>query len=246
MERSKYILTFILLILASDLVSASSSGIYKAYISSDMDRWKVIMDDFHRKSDKSNVETLELVNYIYGYVGWCMGNNNQKKAGEYIRTAEDYLSRLEKAGYQPSMVHAYRSAFFGFRVGLHKLQAPVLGPKSVHHARQSMESDPRNPYGYIQYANSQFYMPAIFGGSKNVALEYFQKAEQLMEMNGKNLEQNWNYLSLLSMIALTFEELKQFDEAKKYYEKILKTEPGFQWVKNVLYPAILKKPGNEK
>lgn len=246
MERSKYILTFILLILASDLVSASSSGIYKAYISSDMDRWKVIMDDFHRKSDKSNVEILELVNYIYGYVGWCMGNNNQKKAGEYIRTAEDYLSRLEKAGYQPSMVHAYRSAFFGFRVGLHKLQAPVLGPKSVHHARQSMESDPRNPYGYIQYANSQFYMPAIFGGSKNVALEYFQKAEQLMEMNGKNLEQNWNYLSLLSMIALTFEELKQFDEAKKYYEKILKTEPGFQWVKNVLYPAILKKPGNEK
>ena len=89
-------------------------------------------------------------------------------------------------------------------------------------------------------------MPAIFGGSKNVALEYFQKAEQLMEMNNKILMQDWNYLSLLSMIALTYEELKQFGEAKKYYEKILKTEPGFQWVKNVLYPAIIKKTGNEK
>lgn len=246
MERSKHILIIFLFVVAQSQVFASSAAIYQAYISSDMDRWKVIMDDFHRKPDKSNFEILELVDYIYGYVGWCMGNNNQKKAGEYIRYAEDYMSKLEKSGYQPSMVHAYRSAFYGFRVGMHKLQAPVLGPKSVHHARQSMETDPKNPYGYFQYANSQFYMPAIFGGSKNVALEYFRKAEQLMENNGKNLVQNWNYLSLMAMIALTYEELKQYDEAKKYYEKILKTEPGFQWVKNVLYPAILKKSGNEK
>lgn len=246
MERSKHILIFILLMLFQTQIFAFSSGIYQAYISSDMNRWKVIMDDFHRKPEKSHGEVLELVNYMYGYVGWCMGNNNQKKAGEYIRSAEDYLEKLEKAGYQPSMVHAYRSAFYGFRVGVHKLQAPVLGPKSVQHAKYSIETDPKNPYGYIQYGNSQFYMPAIFGGSKNVALEYFQKAEQLMELNGKNLVQNWNYLSLLAMIGQTFEELNRFGEAKKYYEKILKTEPGFQWVKDVLYPAIIKKTGNEK
>lgn len=231
---------------ASIRVFSNAADIYQAYISSDMEKWKVIMDDFHRKPDKSQGEILELVNYIYGYAGWCMGNNQQKRAGEYIRYAEEYLAKLEKSGYQPSMVHAYRSAFYGFRVGLHRLQAPVLGPRSVHHARQSIETDPKNPYGYIQYANSQFYMPAIFGGSKLVALEYFQKAEQLMEMNGKYLAQNWNYLSLMAMIGQTYEELKQFDEAKKYYEKILRTEPGFQWVKNVLYPAILKKTGNEK
>jgi len=29
--------------------------------------------------------------------------------------------------------------------------------------------------------------------------------------------------------------------AKKYYEKILKIEPEFLWVKNELYPQLLKK-----
>ena len=62
-----------------------------------------------------------------------------------------------------------------------------------------------------------------------------------MERNPKETIEDWNYLSLLSMIAKTYTELKDFNQAKSYYEKILKIEPDFLWVKNELYPDLLKK-----
>jgi tetratricopeptide (TPR) repeat protein len=115
----------------------------------------------------------------------------------------------------------------------------------VRHARLAMEHDNRNPMGYIQYGNSQFYMPAVFGGSKKEAIVYFQKAQDLMEQDG-DIKHDWNYLSLLTLIAQSFEEMKEHDRAKEYYEKILEIEPQFLWVKNELYPEFLQKmKGNE-
>jgi hypothetical protein len=43
------------------------------------------------------------------------------------------------------------------------------------------------------------------------------------------------------MIATTYEELKLYPSAKHYLEKILKIEPDYKWVKDELYPKLLKK-----
>jgi tetratricopeptide (TPR) repeat protein len=105
----------------------------------------------------------------------------------------------------------------------------------------AIEHDKENPYGYIQYGNSQFYMPAVFGGSKKVALQYFKTAEKLMESDQEKIKENWNYLNLLAFIAITYTEINDYAMAKAYYDKILKIEPDFLWVKDELYPALLNK-----
>ncbi|MBN2485556.1 MAG: hypothetical protein JXB34_06255 [Bacteroidales bacterium] len=242
MERKAY---FLILWMLPVFVFATApdykTRIYNAYIGNNMKDWKIVIDALEAKKNKTTVLTAELLNYQYGYIGWCMGNKNYKEAGHYIALGEKNIATLEKAGYQLSAVNAYKAAFYGFRIGLNKLQAPFLGPKSIEHAKAAIKLDANNPYGYIQLGNSDYYMPAAFGGSKTRALEYYIKAATLMENNAYQSTNNWNYLGLLTQIAMAYEELKMYPEAKKYYLKIIKIEPKYLWVKEELYPAFLKK-----
>ena len=82
-------------------------------------------------------------------------------------------------------------------------------------------------------------MPAVFGGSKKKALGYYLKAEKLMTSG--NVENDWNYLSTLTLIAGAYEELGNYEKAETYYLKILSISPQFTWVKNNLYPKFLSK-----
>lgn len=241
MERKIY-LTLAILLLYGFLSSYASNKaeIYKAYISNNMSHWKKTIDEMNQQNPKSNDQRIELLNYQYGYIAWCIGNKKYKMAETYIELGEKSIQILEKKGSYASTINAYKSAFYGYRIGLNLLKAPFIGPKSVECAKLSIRQDPNNPYGYIQYANSQFYMPSVFGGSKKIALDYYTKAENLMERNRQKVIGDWNYLSLLSMIAKTYTELKDINQAKLYYEKILKIEPDYLWVKNELYPELLK------
>jgi tetratricopeptide (TPR) repeat protein len=242
MERKKYLtLTILLLFGFLSIYASHKTEIYKAYISNDMNRWKKTIDEMDQQKSKSTDFRLELLNYQYGYIAWCIGNKKNEIAETYIALGEKNIQVLEKTNGYASLVSSYKSAFYGYKIGLNKFKAPFIGPKSVECAKLAMKQDTSNPYGYIQYANSQFYMPAVFGGSKKIALDYYTKAKNLMEINHQKIFQDWNYLSLLSMIAKTYTELKDFNQAKLCYEKILKIEPDFLWVKNELYPDLLKK-----
>ena len=241
MERKKYFLILIGITFILFFGTASNkSKVYKAYISNDMPSWKIVIDEMNRQPAKSNEFRLELLNYQYGYIAWCIGNKQKKQAENYLELGQKNIEFLEKLSYKPSVINSYKSAFYGFSIGLNVLKAPFIGPKSVECAKLAITQDASNPMGYIQYGNSQYYMPPLFGGSKSVALSYFLKAEQLMEKKHDQVKENWNYLSLLTIIAKAHTELNEKAKAKACYSKILKIEPEFLWVKNELYPEIIK------
>jgi len=225
----------------SNLKATYKSDIYNAYISNNMGKWKITIDEMNRQQNKSNEFILELLNYQYGYIGWCIGNKKNNLAEEYIELGQKNIQILEKNNFKISMVNSYKSAFYGFRIGLNKLQAPFIGPKSVECSILAMKQDDKNPFGYIQYGNSEYYMPSMFGGSKKVALEYYEKAVKIMELNPAQTKEDWNYLSLLTIIAQAYAETEYYTSAKQIYEKIVRIEPNFLWVKNELYPELLKK-----
>jgi hypothetical protein len=241
MERQKYFIALLLLFCFMHMNASYRADIYKAYISNDMNLWKKTIDDMNLKKSKNNDFRIELLNFQYGYIAWCIGNNKKDIAESYIELGEINILILEKTSYNASLVNSYKSAFYGYRIGLNLFKAPFIGPKSVECAKIAMKQDSNNPYGFIQFANSQYYMPPAFGGSKKVALEYFIMAENIMKKKEKLLKDDWNYLSLLAMIAKTYTVLNDYKNAKLYYENILKLEPDFIWVKNELYPELLKK-----
>lgn len=246
MERPKHIL--IVLLFMSTFQGAQAdyrSDIYFAYINGDMNKWKNIIDLMEQNQKKTDENIIELTNYQYGYIGWSIGNNKKSEAEKYLNMAEENIRKLGKANYKISLVNSYKSAFYGFRIGLNLYKAAFIGFKSVECAKLAMKQDEKNPFGFFQYGNCQYYMPVLFGGSKSKALLYFIKAEQLMEINDKQIKNNWNYLSLLTVIGQSYTILNNYKLAKVYYEKAIKAEPRFLWIKTELYPELIRKM-NEK
>ncbi len=206
-----------------------------------MANWKRIIDRMEGLKNKGPDLMIELVNYQYGYIAWCIGNKKIDEAKYYLELAEKNISILSKDINNLSMVNSYKAAFYGYRIGLNNLLAPFLGIKSIDCAKLAIKIDQENPLGYVQYANIQFYMPSVFGGSKEEALTYYLKAMELMEKNVSDIKENWNYLSLLTVIAQSYSYLNDFKSSIFYLEKILKLEPEFSYVKNELYPKVLNK-----
>lgn len=231
----------LLILPMTESIADNRSDIYSAYVTNRMDLWKNVTDKMQASAPKDNEALLELVNYQYGYIGYCLGFDKEKEARKYLSLAEDNLSKLEKAGFRVPVLNAYRSAFYAFRISLNPISAPFNGPKSLDHAKKAVELDAGNYFGYTQLGNAYFYMPAAFGGSKKTAFENFSKARSLMEKDPALTKGNWNYLSLLVTIAQSYAYLEEYEKAKVQYENILKLEPGFLYVKDDLYPKLLAK-----
>jgi tetratricopeptide (TPR) repeat protein len=239
MERSKCILIGILSYCFLTGFAQNDKIVYHAFISNNMGRWKQLIDELQiKKHNESGLH--ELINFQYGYIAWCIGNKKKKEAEKYLDLAEKNLEKSEKTKLSKSIINSYKSAFYGFRIGLNIAKAPFLGPKSIEKAREAMKDDPTNPYGHIQYANAKYYMPSTFGGSKYIALEHYLKAEKIFESYGQKLKHDWNYINLLAIIAQAYTATDRLHLAQNYYEKILKIEPNFLWVKEKLYPELLK------
>ncbi len=240
MEGKNYIIIMLIVISHLTVEASNRENILQAYISGDMSKWKEIIDRMELQKRDSPAFILELLNYQYGYIGYSLGSGKRDEARTYLDLANENLSKLMDAGYRPALIHAYRSALYGFEIGLRRIKAPILGPRSVDNARRAMELDGSEPLGYIHYGNTQYYLPAIFGGSKYTALEYYRKAEELFERDPEAARKNWVYLNLLVVMAMAYEELGYYEMAKDYYEKGLEAAPDFSWVKDELYPRLLR------
>jgi len=240
-ERKKHQIVFLLLILIAFKLNASyRSEVYYAYVNNRMEKWKSVIDRMNLIENKSDELLHELVNYQYGYIGYCIGFDKKSEAKKYLHLAEQNIEILEKNNYDLSVINAYKCAFYGFRIGLNKLSAPINGLKSLEHGRTALEIDKNNYFAWIQYGNIQFYMPAAFGGSKKEGIEYFIKAKELLEKNPDDLVENWNYLSLMVLIGQSYTYIDEPDSALAIYEDILKLEPDFLYVKDELYPDLIK------
>lgn len=244
MERKNYWL--ILLFLIFHGISAAGDfkqEIYQAYISGKMQQWKNVVDRMERNKQNEPDFLLDLINYEYGYIGWCLGTDRKDEAEDYLNKAEENLEKLAALtnNYEAEF-YAYTAAFYGFKIGLKNWRAPFLGPKSVDNAEKALELDPDNFNANMEMGNIWSNMPKVFGGSDEKALKHFKKALDILEKKGpEQLENNWMYLNLLALTGQTEQRLGNYEKARRHFEKALKIEPGFLWVKNELLPSLRKK-----
>lgn len=240
---NNFFLTILLLLLANPPANAYATGesvaIYNAYISNNMQGWKKIMDEMSNKNSNDPEFLLQLLDYHYGYIAYCLGVDLNDEASRYLKSAWQVAETLEQSNYKTASLNAYKSALYGYEIGLGPYFAPFYGPKSMSAARKATEMDPGNPLGFIQLGNMQFYMPPAFGGSKQEAISYFKKAISMLE-NQKQTIGNWQYLSLLATLGQAYHKVGQKQDAIQVYEKALQFEPNFLYVKNVLLPACKK------
>jgi hypothetical protein len=235
----------LLLLTAYLAPSDYKTEVYNAYVNNRMDSWKEVIYKMEKLEGRPDELILELINYEYGYIGYCLTFDKTAEAKEIFSMANKNLILLEKKGYKPSDINAYKSAFYGFRITFSTLTAPVNGPKSYDYAKKAVELDQTSYLAWTIYGNAEFNMPAAFGGSKKLALEYFLRARTIMEKNKSGISNNWNYLYLLTLIAQTHDALGNSGAAREQYEEILRIEPGFVYVRDILLPEFKRKAGNK-
>lgn len=178
----KIILLVSLTLFLTDLSSWAMSpkkSIYKAYIGADMQLWRMVIDSLHTKSNKTIEQEIELLNYEYGYIGWCLSQKKKQVAETYLKRYEARLSKLTT-----NQTQGLRSAYYGFEIGLNNVKAPFLGPNSIREAERSVKLDPKCWLGYVQLGNIDFYKPSLFGGSKEDALKYYSKLSRYCSEKG--------------------------------------------------------------
>jgi len=52
---------------------------------------------------------------------------------------------------------------------------------------------------------------------------------------------NWRYLNTMVLLGQTLEKTEDYKGAREAYLIALRKEPGFQWVRDELLPAVEKK-----
>lgn len=240
MERKRNIFIILFFCCLGPINAQYAETIYKAYINSDMVTWKRVIDQMENSNGKTNAQTLELINYQYGYIAWCIGEKKEKEAEEYLEQAEKHIEQLESRRYELAELYAYKAAFVGYKIGLDPYKAPFIGMESIEYANKSVNLDPNNALGQTQLGNIKYYMPSFMGGSKELALSHYLQTIRIMETKVEPTIKNWNYLNLLAALINYYKENGDLTTAQDYCIKTLQIEPQFDWVKNTLYPEILK------
>ncbi len=129
----------------------------------------------------------------------------------------------------------------GFRMGLNPARAVTLGPKALKQLETAMTAGKNSAVTWIEKANSEAHMPAFAGGSKEKAAASFREAIRLFETGAGPSECSWRYLNTMVLLGQLLEKMEDFRGAKEIYQKALKREPDFQWVRDELLPGVEKK-----
>ncbi len=248
MEKSrnqlKIVISSILMLLFVPNVMATSAYkkiVYNAFINREMGKWANVIYSIEISTSPTTVEQkLELIDYYYGYSAYLIGKKQEESALKYMSKGEKLIEVVLKSSPKNATAHSYKGAFIGFRIGISKFKALYLGPESVNLINKAYELDNKNVQAIIDKGNILYYSPSLFGGDKKEAMEFYKKAAKLMEVNN-DTAYNWAYLNLLTNLALAYEKTDQPAHAKLTYEKILRHEPDFYWVKVELYPNFLAK-----
>ncbi len=135
------------------------------------------------------------------------------------------------------------AAIYMMKIANSSMSAVTLSPKVHSLLDDAQKSDASNPRPYLIRGIMKHQTPGIFGGSYEDAAKNFSKAIQLFEKldSVDQLKPHWGYLETLAWLGRAQEQLENYDAAKFAYEKALKVEPNYGWVKFVLLPQLMKR-----
>ena len=215
---------------------------FNLFLNGKMSQWPWVINKMLADPKLQNTEgQLEILTYYYGLVGHLMDVGQKKQAPENLRKANELAMKLYKTNPDNPLLLGLMSNLTGFQIALSPLKATTLAKGMMNKAKKSIAKGPNDPHVNILYSNILFYMPGIFGGDTEKALQGYKKALQTMEADPELKKNNWMYIQLMVTIGVVEEKRENYVEAQKMYRKVLELYPEYAHVKNVSYPRLLEK-----
>lgn len=169
-----------------------------------------------------------------------MKTKNEDLFDDYYDPALETIETITEGNKKWAEPYAIQSAIYGLKMGYSPMQGMILGSKSSNLIEKAKKLNSSSPLVWKIYANSKYFTPEMWGGDLKEAIQAYEKCIALYEANPADLSFNWFYLDALAFQGQAYLKDGQRAKAISTYEKALKAEPQFAWVKNVLLPKAQK------
>lgn len=235
---------FLLLLLAPCVLVAQDAvdeAMYKAYLSGQPapDVWKssVATRQEALKAKPGDVQLqYQLALAQFGLLSSTMRGRDEKLFDTYYKDTEELLESIVERDKKWGEPMALLSATYGLKMGYSPMQGIFLGSKSSSLVEKAKKLNATSPLVWKVAANAKFFTPEMWGGDLAEAIEAYETSIKLYDAHPEKLRFNWMYLDALAFMGQAY--LKNGDSGKAIaaYEKALRQEPDFGWVKQVLLP----------
>jgi tetratricopeptide (TPR) repeat protein len=227
--------------LFSNNLANSKEKLYVAYISGNNELWISVMNDlseFYKASDNI-FELFELAKSQYGYMGVLIDRSEFDLARKILPETEKNIQELLKYNPNWADAHGLKAGIYGFKIILFPTQVIFNGPKGKNYLEKASSYNEISASILVEMANYKYHTPALLGGDINEAIKYYEYAIRLFELTDQK-KHNWQYINTMVWLAISYDKKGENVKAAKLLSKILKLEPDFNWVKNDLYPKIIR------
>lgn len=179
--------------------SVADRDLFDAYKREDMSVWKEYIDSFN-----SRLSTLDLL-YEYGYCGYIVAEAKKDGKERLLPEAKRYVAQFKnkvlnlKSEMPVGHYEMYLSAVYVYELRLKESIHPV---KAMNLAKKATQLAPKDPIVLSYYGTCLFYAPQPFG-SKQEALEWFEKAEVLFR------DKKWTYCWMKEANSMYIEQCRE-------------------------------------
>lgn len=243
LKKVFFVIFYCIIILPCFAQIECNKEIYKSFIDNKMHLWEGQIQKMEQTYNQSrSFDCLYNLTYAqYGFIVYCIVSDHRHKGKQYLENAFKNVDLLLQLDSSVAELYSLKGALYGFKIEFNKIKAAEYGIISIGLINRAVDNDKTNPKVWMEKGNLTYYIPAFLGGGIKNAISFHKKAIYFFEQKPDELKYNWLYLLVMTNTARWYTENKQYNDAKLLYEKILKIEPGYLWVKKELYPDILKK-----
>jgi tetratricopeptide (TPR) repeat protein len=195
----------------------SSHQLYQAYLVGDVHVWGNYLET-GRWEQMTKEEQHKYLNYEYGYLAY----NIAKDANSAKTMLQQFENHLQEAKHfiDESEYYAYMSGLYSYKLSFEKTRVLKYAPAIFENIKLAMKKGPDNPFVLAMQGNVEFYNPM---GSKEKALSYFEKAEQLYKQTQRY--ELWNLRTVQMHIVQCLDKMGRKQEAINQCKQYLEEEP---------------------
>ena len=192
---------------------------------------------------------IALTDYRIANYLLAQGKKNKDQASKHLKEAAEHLEEAtreditrENAKAVAAEIYALLSSVYGRQISLSGIKGMFLGPKSGNLLKKAEQLAPDNPRVVLSAAISDFNTPKMWGGSKERAVEGFQRAAYLFvqEKPTDPIHPVWGHSETYTWLGIAYLDRDEEDAARAAFEKALEIDPDNGWVKYELLPKMEK------
>ena len=196
----------------------------------------------------STLNTTELTNLTQSLSGYdkalayyrlSMSANLKQEsdlAEQSLDQAMAILERLDQEQTQNAEVKALLAQVYGYKIALSPIKGVVYGGKSQQTLQLAESLAPANPRVLLVKGIGAANTPPMFGGSKEEALQAFDKSIQAYE-NDMYSNYYWGHSEAYTWRGLLHAQLGDSEQAMADWQKALEIDPGYGWAKVLIAQA---------